>query len=88
MENRREIRAEELEQASGGFAYEGPREWLNGHRIVCPYCGCEDRGAILNQPSWRPNNAYFRCTGCDRNFSYHYNDRQGIIRFDDHGRGV
>ena len=50
MENRKTenkvLTEKEMEQATGGFEYQGVLEWLNGYNIACPNCGNEEENSI------------------------------------------
>lgn len=72
------MRPEELEKVAGGFTYEGPKEWLRGHRIACPFCNSGDRNVIKERGSYRETSAYFRCAKCKRIFSYHFMNQRDI----------
>ena len=78
MSNIHETNPEELGKVVGGFIYEGPKEWLRGYKIACPFCNCEDRDVIEDRGSYRETNAYFRCTQCKRTFSYHFMNQRNI----------
>ena len=83
----RELNQDEMETVSGGWEYDGKREWLVGHNIECPYCGNGSRDVVVFKAALGPSCAMFKCNNCDRSFSYHYQSDK-IWRFDDHGKGI
>ena len=56
----------EMEQAAGGFEYNGILEWLRGHNIACPKCGNVNKGNFCSEcGEKRPADApLFRCDKC------------------------
>ena len=58
----------EMEQAAGGFEYNGILEWLRGHNIACPKCGNADAGSITRRYATGLH-VYFTCE-CGQNFFY------------------
>ena len=70
MDNK-ELKANELEQVSGGWEYNGDVEWLKGYNIKCPYCGAEDEETV--QYCGRSKMLVgFRCAHCAKQFQYLY----------------
>ena len=87
MAGTRELNKKEMEQVSGGWEYDGKREWLLGHEISCPYCNSGSREVVVFKASLKATNATFRCENCNRTFRYTYQRKQ-IWRIDDQGRGI
>ena len=73
MENRKtekkELKENEMEQAAGGFEYEGVLEWLKGYNIACPTCGNEDAGSIKRRYA-SALHIYYTCEKCGQKFFY------------------
>ena len=73
MENReteKKILSEkEMEQAAGGFEYEGVLEWLRGHDICCPKCGNGDAGSITRRYATALH-SYYTYEKCGQKFYY------------------
>ena len=59
----------EMEQAAGGFEYEGVLEWLKGYNITCPTCGNEDADSLKKRYATGLH-IYFTCGKCGQNFYY------------------
>ena len=72
MENRekekRTLNENEMEQAAGGFEYEGILEWLKGYDITCPTCGNGDAGSITKRYATALH-VYYTCK-CGQKFFY------------------
>ena len=83
----REIGAEELEKAAGGWKYEGFLDWLKGYEVVCPYCGSDSADDVAFRLAAGPSCGVFTCKRCRRDFSYHYQSKK-IWRMDDDGNGI
>lgn len=73
MENRNTekkiLNENEMEQAAGGFEYDGCLEWLKGYNITCPACGNEDAGSLKRRYTTALH-IYFTCEKCGQNFYY------------------
>ena len=73
MENRetekKVLNENEMEQAAGGFEYEGILEWLKGYNITCPTCGNEDEGSITKRYATGLH-IYYTCEKCGQKFCY------------------
>ena len=70
METEKKILSEnEMEQAAGGFEYEGVLEWLKGHNICCPTCGNGDAGSITRRYATGLH-SYYTCEKCGQKFYY------------------
>ena len=73
MENRetekKMLNENEMEQAAGGFEYEGVLEWLKGYSIACPNCGNEDETSISRRYATALH-SYYKCEKCGQNFYY------------------
>ena len=73
MENRgtekKVLNENEMEQAAGGFEYEGILEWLKGYNITCPTCGNEDAGSITRRYATALH-SYYTCSKCGQQFYY------------------
>ena len=73
MENRetekKTLNENEMEQAAGGFEYEGVLEWLKGYSIACPNCGNEDEGSVKRRYATALH-AYYTCGKCGQKFYY------------------
>ena len=71
MENRETekkiLNENEMEQATGGFEYDGILEWLKGYNIVCPNCGNEDAGSLKRRYTTALH-IYFTCEKCRQEF--------------------
>ena len=82
MSDMKKLDSHELEQVSGGWEFDGPRDWLVGHDIVCPYCGNGRRDVVTFTGSTSKSSAYFKCLDCKRMFIYSHL-RGKIELFDD-----
>ena len=75
MSENKELNMEEMEQAAGGWEYNGEYhgffEWLNGYNIKCPYCGNESAD-IVHKLAASENEILFRCENCQKNFFLRY----------------
>ena len=73
MENRESekkiLNENEMEQATGGFEYEGALEWLRGYNIACPVCGNEDEGSTKRRYATGLH-IYYTCGNCGQKFYY------------------
>ena len=73
MENRNTekkiLNENEMEQAAGGFEYDGCLEWLKGYNITCPACGNEEAGSLKRRYTTALH-IYFICEKCGQNFYY------------------
>ena len=73
MENRETekkiLSVNEMEQATGGFEYNGCLEWLKGYNIVCPNCGCEDADSVKRRYATALH-VYYTCENCGQKFFY------------------
>ena len=73
MENRETetkiLTENEMEQASGGFEYEGVLEWLRGYHIACPTCGNEEESSITRRYATGLH-IYYTCGKCGQKFYY------------------
>ena len=71
MENRETekkiLSVNEMEQAIGGFEYNGCLEWLKGYNIVCPNCGNEDGDSIKKRYATGLH-IYYTCENCGQKF--------------------
>ena len=87
MAGTRELNKAEMAHVSGGWEYDGKREWLRGNEISCPYCNNDSREIVVFRASLGASNAAFSCEDCRRSFRYVYHHKH-IWRFDDQGRGI
>ena len=73
MENRETeakiLTENEMEQASGGFEYNGVLEWLRGYNIACPTCGNEEESSIKKRYATGLH-IYYTCEKCGQKFYY------------------
>ena len=73
MENKetekRILTEKEMEQASGGFEYQGVLEWLKGYNIACPNCGNDSEDSISKRYATGLH-IYYTCGHCGQNFYY------------------
>ena len=73
MENKetekKTLNENEMEQAAGGFIYEGCLEWLKGYNIACPTCGKDDAGSVKRRYATALH-SYYTCEKCGQNFYY------------------
>ena len=65
----RNLTEKEMEQANGGFEYEGALEWLRGYNIACPACGNEDKDSIARRYATGLH-IYYTCGNCGQKFYY------------------
>lgn len=66
----KELTIEEMDLVFGGWKYDGEQEWLKGHQIACPYCHNGKKSVVIFQDLLGPSTAAFKCTLCDKTFSY------------------
>ena len=63
------LNEKEMEQAAGGFEYEGILEWLRGYPIACPSCGNEEEDSITKRYATGLH-IYYTCAKCGQKFYY------------------
>ena len=66
MAGTRELNKAEMAHVSGGWEYDGKREWLRGNEISCPYCNNDSREIVVFRASLGASNAAFSCEDCRR----------------------
>ena len=59
----------EMEQATGGFEYEGVLEWLRGTNIACPSCGNDSADSVTRRYATALH-SYYTCGKCGQKFYY------------------
>ena len=71
MDEKKKLNPEELEQATGGWEYNGFFEWLKGYNIKCPNCGNENADVVQKYAA-STNEVLFKCAYCQQRFKLKY----------------
>ena len=63
------LNKDEMEQAVGGFEYDGALNWLKGYNVHCPTCGNEEEASLKRRYASGLHIYYLR-EKCGQKFNY------------------